>query len=618
MLSNSKVPKCVVLMASYNGIPFISEQIDSILSQAEVDVRLFVRDDGSSDGTRDLLQRYADEGSLTLLTGENLGPALGFLTLLRNAPEADYYAFSDQDDIWDSDKLITAIKQLKKQENLALYHCNSRLVDSAGNEMGRLTYGQQRCISYRDNDPLNQLCIGSPMGCTQVFDRRIWAVYKRAFSIDLSSCLGSDDMSKSIPKPHNSGYVLALAFCDYLKDKTGTPKAIMASQQAMASHGISYVYLHSVKKTLFRDDQMLFCEFGVTVDGVEAGVFSIAQVCEALCSWQKSGFSLLELHIHHLLYVSLEKVSELLKVTGKTPVRAFLHDYYLCCTSYNLQNRSGFCDSSRLGDAPCEKCPHFSNSLRVESKIQGLFDSIKNLRFVAPSTYTKNRFLSFRPQYEGLVDVIPHQKLLGEYLGNRRPLNAGERIRVAFLGMPRKTKGWETWLRLVSAVDEQEYEFFVFNSSNDMYPGMNKRFVEFDEKHPNAMTDSLRECEIAIVVMWPSWPETYSYTCMESYSANAYTISSACAGNVADFVVEHGSGLVLNNEEELIGLFRDKSRLIREVNRFRSGKPGPLDLVDSDEIVDLLPCSSVGLNTGVHMHTRLIERVLLEVLNARS
>lgn len=130
-------------------------------------------------------------------------------------------------------------------------------------------------------------------------------------------------MSKSIPKPHNSGYVLALAFCDYLKDKTGTPKAIMASQQAMASHGISYVYLHSVKKTLFRDDQMLFCEFGVTVDGVEAGVFSIAQVCEALCSWQKSGFSLLELHIHHLLYVSLEKVSELLKVTGKTPVRPF-------------------------------------------------------------------------------------------------------------------------------------------------------------------------------------------------------------------------------------------------------------------------------------------------------
>lgn len=176
MLSNSKVPKCVVLMASYNGIPFISEQIDSILSKAEVDVRLFVRDDGSSDGTRDLLQRYADEGSLTLLTGENLGPALGFLTLLRNAPEADYYAFSDQDDIWDSDKLITAIKQLKKQENLALYHCNSRLVDSAGNEMGRLTYGQQRCISYRDNDPLNQLCIGSPMGCTQVFDRRIWEV----------------------------------------------------------------------------------------------------------------------------------------------------------------------------------------------------------------------------------------------------------------------------------------------------------------------------------------------------------------------------------------------------------------------------------------------------------
>lgn len=85
-------------------------------------------------------------------------------------------------------------------------------------------------------------------------------------------------MSKSIPKPHNSGYVLALAFCDYLKDKTGTPKAIMASQQAMASHGISYVYLHSVKKTLFRDDQMLFANSGLRSTGWRL-VFSVLPRC---------------------------------------------------------------------------------------------------------------------------------------------------------------------------------------------------------------------------------------------------------------------------------------------------------------------------------------------------
>ena len=43
-------------------------------------------------------------------------------------------------------------------------------------------------------------------------------------------------MSKSIPKPHNSGYVLALAFCDYLKDKTGTPKGYYGES---AGHGVA-------------------------------------------------------------------------------------------------------------------------------------------------------------------------------------------------------------------------------------------------------------------------------------------------------------------------------------------------------------------------------------------
>lgn len=423
-------------------------------------------------------------------------------------------------------------------------------------------------------------------------------------------------MRNFIPKPRTSKYVLALAFCDYLKDKTGTPKAIMASQHVLASRDISYVYIHSIKKTLFRDDQMLFCEFGVTVDGVEAGVFSIDQVCEALCRFEDDGYDLLEVHIHHLLYVSLKKVSKLLKVTGATPVRVFLHDYYLCCTSYNLQDENGFCGSSRLGDLPCKECARFNESLCVENKIRELLSSVESLRFVAPSVDTKERFLSFNPQYDGAVDVVPHQKLIGQYLGNRLPIDITDRIKIAFLGMPRKTKGWNTWLRLVSAVENQDYEFFVFNSADETYPGMRKEYVAFDEKRKNAMVDALRDHEIAVVVMWPSWPETYSYTCMEAYSANAFIIASRCAGNVADFVSSHSSGLVLDSEKELIDLFRDKNRLVERINRFRSGNPGPLELADSDELVDLLPSSGPGLNGPVHMQTNIIERVLLGVLNA--
>lgn len=250
MVNSSREPNCVVLMASYNGIPYISSQIDSILAQDGVSVSLIVRDDGSNDGTKELLQRYSDEGRLTWCAGENVGPALGFLLLLQQAPEADYYAFSDQDDIWDSDKLIQAIRMLENHQDAALYHCNSRLIDTLGNEVDRLTYGSQRCAAYRDGDPLNQLCIASPMGCTQVFDKRIWNVVRSheiphpivmhdKLIANLCVLLGHQTIFD--PSPHmgyrqheNNVVGVAMGFCSKLNARIDSflhPREITLAQQ---------------------------------------------------------------------------------------------------------------------------------------------------------------------------------------------------------------------------------------------------------------------------------------------------------------------------------------------------------------------------------------------------
>lgn len=61
-----------VLMSSYNGERYIREQIDSILHQQEVNIKLFVRDDGSTDGTLQILQEYQEAGLLNFYTGKNL------------------------------------------------------------------------------------------------------------------------------------------------------------------------------------------------------------------------------------------------------------------------------------------------------------------------------------------------------------------------------------------------------------------------------------------------------------------------------------------------------------------------------------------------------------------
>ncbi|MBR4115330.1 MAG: glycosyltransferase, partial [Bacteroidales bacterium] len=117
--------KVCVVLASYNGQKYIREQLDSIAAQEGVEVSLLVRDDGSRDATQEILEQYQNAGALRWYTGAHLNVAQGFLELLRNAPEADYYAFCDQDDVWLPDKLAAAVAMLK-QENPALplmYYC---------------------------------------------------------------------------------------------------------------------------------------------------------------------------------------------------------------------------------------------------------------------------------------------------------------------------------------------------------------------------------------------------------------------------------------------------------------------------------------------------------------
>ncbi|WP_409928812.1 glycosyltransferase [Paracoccus sp. P2] len=108
-------PRVAVLLASHNGEAYIKEQIDSILSQDGVSIHIFMSDDGSTDGTLCIAERYKSQ-CLTVLPPKRFGNSgQNFLYLLREAPwqHFDYLAFSDQDDIWLPNKVGSAIRKLK-------------------------------------------------------------------------------------------------------------------------------------------------------------------------------------------------------------------------------------------------------------------------------------------------------------------------------------------------------------------------------------------------------------------------------------------------------------------------------------------------------------------------
>ncbi|MBR0249717.1 MAG: glycosyltransferase, partial [Synergistaceae bacterium] len=136
----SQIPSVAVIMSTYNGEKYLSEQIDSILAQKDVHVELFIRDDGSTDNTRNIISDYAEHHrNIHVSYGTNVGFARSFIQELLVASGFEYYAFSDQDDFWLEDKLIKAVEAIKREEAMniskipVIWHSNLYVSDASLN-----------------------------------------------------------------------------------------------------------------------------------------------------------------------------------------------------------------------------------------------------------------------------------------------------------------------------------------------------------------------------------------------------------------------------------------------------------------------------------------------------
>lgn len=164
--------RILVLLSTYNGEQFLHQQIDSILSQKGVKIHLLIRDDGSSDKTTDIVNEYVSRHTddITFIKGDNIGCRNSFYSLVKSAKDFqnfDYYAFSDQDDVWLPDKLVSAAEILDKGvRKLRLYHSLPMITDTDLNPKGatlppsRSTLGEAFIL---------QPCLG----CTMVFNREV-------------------------------------------------------------------------------------------------------------------------------------------------------------------------------------------------------------------------------------------------------------------------------------------------------------------------------------------------------------------------------------------------------------------------------------------------------------
>lgn len=172
-----------VLLSTYNGEKFLKPLLNSILAQDTLDgkliIKIFVRDDGSSDNTIEILKMYENEGLITLgdFGKANVGFAKSFSWLIKNAPNSDYYAFCDQDDIWLPHKISNSVNALEKEDKEIplLYNTNLIVVDEELNEITRDTHS----ILLKDSQQRfeERVLQNNTYGCTVVINDALRKLY---------------------------------------------------------------------------------------------------------------------------------------------------------------------------------------------------------------------------------------------------------------------------------------------------------------------------------------------------------------------------------------------------------------------------------------------------------
>lgn len=173
--------KIAILLSTYNGEKFLESQLISLINQNNNNWHLYIRDDGSTDRTVEIIKSYHTQYPTLISFLEdslgNLRSAASFMQLL-NEVDADYYMFCDQDDVWLENKIQVSSDRLSEMESAnkgkpCVVFTDLTLVN------GKLELIHKSMWEYSNINPENAkdfyktTCLSSITGCTMIFNKEL-------------------------------------------------------------------------------------------------------------------------------------------------------------------------------------------------------------------------------------------------------------------------------------------------------------------------------------------------------------------------------------------------------------------------------------------------------------
>ena len=177
-----------ILLSSYNGEKYIFELLDSLANQSYKKFDLIIRDDGSSDKTREIISLYKSKNTISIIVLENdenqdvaeLSLSSSFFKLVKfanNYEKYEYFMFCDQDDIWHENKIETMVEVISKEAALRvgqpiLAHSDLDLINEKGDSLYSSFWEWQNINPYR-NSTSRLLIQNTVTGCATIMNREL-------------------------------------------------------------------------------------------------------------------------------------------------------------------------------------------------------------------------------------------------------------------------------------------------------------------------------------------------------------------------------------------------------------------------------------------------------------
>lgn len=343
---------------------------------------------------------------------------------------------------------------------------------------------------------------------------------------------------------------LSLTHDNYSKNFGGIQLCAQIEEAQARTNRQAYVNLHPVQPLPILAPGQDGFRFAVVLNGAAIGASTVANVLGAIADLRADKRTVTMI-VHSLLGHAPEVATQLAQACGDQPAYFWLHDYLSVCPSYNLlRNNLTFCGAPAPRSNACAVCLHGEHRQAHIDRIKRFITSA-NVMLLSPSDYAL-RLWRKALDLNVKAAIVPHVAFAAQ-VANGRAVDAGEPIRIAYLGLPSHHKGWSAFARLVGEFGaDPGYRFYHFGQMNSGLANVKFVPVKVSADDRAAMTNAIAQNQIDVAFIWSMWPETFCFTMYEALAGGASILTNPNSGNVQDTVRMSGEGVVIEDEPSLI------------------------------------------------------------------